>query len=81
MIKDEKCTSQYIPRETLRRVSTPQAYMYAKKYNLPGTAGADSHHHDIICSGIEVKEKFNTIFDYVELIKNNKEKRIIYADN
>ncbi len=55
--------------------------MYAKKYNLPGTAGADSHHHDIICSGIEVKEKFNTIFDYVELIKNNKEKRIIYADN
>ncbi len=58
-----------------------QAYMYAKKYNLPGTAGADSHHHDIICSGIEVKEKFNTIFDYVELIKNNKEKRIIYADN
>ncbi len=30
VIKDEKCTSQYIPRETLRRVSTPQAYMYAK---------------------------------------------------
>ncbi|MEY8426302.1 IspD/TarI family cytidylyltransferase [Lachnospiraceae bacterium 46-15] len=30
VIKDEKSTSQYIPRETLRRVSTPQAYTYEK---------------------------------------------------
>jgi 2-C-methyl-D-erythritol 4-phosphate cytidylyltransferase len=28
--KDEETTSQYIPRETLRRVSTPQAYRYDK---------------------------------------------------
>lgn len=27
---DEYTTNQYIPRETLRRVSTPQAYKYAK---------------------------------------------------
>ena len=27
---DETTTSQYIPRETLRRVSTPQAYKYGK---------------------------------------------------
>lgn len=28
--KDEQTTQQYIPRETLRRVSTPQAYTYGK---------------------------------------------------
>lgn len=28
--KDEETTTQYIPRETLRRVSTPQAYKYGK---------------------------------------------------
>lgn len=28
--KDEETTRQYIPRETLRRVSTPQAYKYGK---------------------------------------------------
>lgn len=30
VIKDEKTTQQYIPRDTLRRVSTPQAYKYGK---------------------------------------------------
>lgn len=29
-IKDELSTTEYIPRETLRRVSTPQAYQYGK---------------------------------------------------
>lgn len=29
-IYDEKSTKEYIPRETLRRVSTPQAYKYSK---------------------------------------------------
>ena len=29
-----------------------EAYMYAKKYNLPVTAGSDSHHHNIIESWI-----------------------------
>lgn len=28
VIDDENSTTQYIPRETLRRVSTPQAYLY-----------------------------------------------------
>lgn len=28
--KDEEITTQYIPRETLRRVSTPQAYRYER---------------------------------------------------
>ena len=28
-----------------------QAYMYAKKYNLPMTAGADNHHIPIVNSG------------------------------
>lgn len=30
VIKDEETTNQYIPRDTLRRVSTPQAYKYGK---------------------------------------------------
>lgn len=30
LIDDEKSTVKYIPRETLRRVSTPQAYVYEK---------------------------------------------------
>lgn len=55
-----------------------QAYIYAKKYELPMTAGADSHHHNIICSGIEVNEKFDCIYDYIDLIKKNKEKQMIY---
>lgn len=33
VIDDEKTTTKYIPRETLRRVSTPQAYKYRKLYN------------------------------------------------
>lgn len=30
VVDDEKSTTKYIPRETLRRVSTPQAYKFAK---------------------------------------------------
>ena len=30
VVDDEKSTVEYIPRETLRRVSTPQAYKYEK---------------------------------------------------
>ncbi len=33
VIKDEKSTDKYIPRETLRRVSTPQAYKLGKLYD------------------------------------------------
>lgn len=55
-----------------------RAFMYAREYDLPITGGSDSHHHDIICSGIDVPEKFNTIHDYVELIKQNKQKNIVY---
>lgn len=55
-----------------------QAYIYAKKYNLPMTAGADSHHKDIICSGIGVNKKFDSIYDYINLIKNNEEKVFLY---
>lgn len=55
-----------------------KAFMYAKQYDLPFTAGSDSHNHDIICSGISVSEKFTTINDYINLIKNNKPKNIIY---
>lgn len=30
VVDDEKTTTRYIPRDTLRRVSTPQAYVYKK---------------------------------------------------
>lgn len=33
VINDEKTTKKYIPRETLRRVSTPQAYKLGKLYS------------------------------------------------
>lgn len=55
-----------------------QAFMYAKQYDLSITAGSDSHNHDIICSGIQVAEKFETVEDYIKLIKDRKEKEIIF---
>ncbi|MDE6401103.1 MAG: 2-C-methyl-D-erythritol 4-phosphate cytidylyltransferase [Clostridiales bacterium] len=33
VIKDDKSTDKYIPRETLRRVSTPQAYMLGRLHD------------------------------------------------
>lgn len=33
LVDDELTTSKYIPRETIRRVSTPQAYMLGKLYD------------------------------------------------
>lgn len=55
-----------------------RAFIYAKEYDLPMTAGSDSHHLDIICSGVEVPEQFETIYDYISLIKQNKQKKFIY---
>lgn len=56
-----------------------QAFIYAKEYDLPITGGSDSHHRNIICSGIDVPDKFETIYDYIDLIKNNKPKSIVYV--
>lgn len=55
-----------------------EAYMYAKKYNLPVTAGSDSHHHNILCSGIECKDKWKSINDYIKIIKKQKPINLIY---
>lgn len=38
VIRDEHTTNKYIPRETLRRVSTPQAYMLGKLHSAYKTA-------------------------------------------
>lgn len=57
-----------------------RAYMYAKQYNLPITAGGDSHHHDITCSGIGVEERFESIVDYIKCIKENKPKQLLYIN-
>lgn len=55
-----------------------QAYLYAKQYGLPMTAGSDSHHHDILCSGVEVPQKFTSIQDYIQLIREDRPKNLIY---
>ena len=55
-----------------------QAYIYAKKYNLPMTAGGDSHHLPIVCSGIETDTKFQNIHDYITAIESGQEKRLLY---
>ena len=55
-----------------------RAYMYAKKYHLPMTAGADSHHEDIVCSGIMTEKKLDSINDYINLIKSGEGYRMIY---
>lgn len=56
-----------------------QAFLYAKQYELPITAGADSHHPDIIPCGIQVEKKFDSIDDYVQLIKNRGHIKLIYT--
>lgn len=56
-----------------------QAFLYAKQYELPITAGADSHHPDIIPCGIQVEKKFDSIDDYVQLIKNRGHINLIYT--
>lgn len=55
-----------------------QAFMYARKYNLPMTAGADSHNHNIIRSGINVDNKFESVNDYIDLIQDRKHFEIIF---
>ncbi len=61
-----------------REIENEQAYKFAKQYNLPITAGSDSHNHDIICSGIKVSEKLNSVEDYISLIKERKDKELIF---
>ena len=55
---DETTTSQYIPRETLRRVSTPQAY----KFDL-----LDSKYHEAFEKGIGIHGSHYTNTMMVEL--------------
>lgn len=55
-----------------------RAFQYARKYNLPMTAGSDSHHHDILLSGIECKNKWESIQDYIRIIKKQKPINLLY---
>lgn len=55
---DEKTTTQFIPRETLRRVSTPQAY----KFEL-----LDEKYHEAFEKGIGIKGSHYTNTMMVEL--------------
>lgn len=42
VMKDESCTDQYIPREKIRRVSTPQAYQFGTIYRAYQKAFANN---------------------------------------
>lgn len=55
---DEKTTTQFIPRETLRRVSTPQAYKFAL---------LDEKYHEAFENGIGIKGSHYTNTMMVEL--------------
>ncbi len=57
-----------------------RAELYAKMYDLPITAGSDSHHvHALLGSGIDAPRRIVTPLDYFEMIKN-KELKLWDAD-
>lgn len=48
-----------------------RALAYAKKHNLPMTAGSDSHHLDSLPGGgMEFYERLNSIEDFVRAVKD-----------
>lgn len=47
-----------------------QASEYAKKHNLPETAGTDAHGHELSHSGLVFEHKMESIRDYIENIKS-----------
>ena len=50
-----------------------RAALYAGMYDLPVTAGSDSHHlSDLFRSGIETEESITHPLDYLRLIRENK---------
>ncbi len=50
-----------------------RAKWYAESFDLAVTAGSDIHSADGINGvGIEVSEKFDTIFDYIDTVRNRK---------
>ena len=55
-----------------------EAFMYAKKFNLPYTSGSDGHHDVVLGGGIKCERKLDTISDYIDLIKN-REKIILLS--
>lgn len=54
------------------------AFVFAKQYDLPMTAGSDSHHLDIICSGIYTEKPIESIDDYIHMILARESFKIIY---
>ena len=58
IVDDEISTTQYIPRETLRRVQTPQAYKFGK---------LDRAYHEAFEKGIGIKGSSYTNTMMVEL--------------
>ena len=41
-----------------------RAFLYAKMFDLPVTAGSDSHREAFLPGGVEVTERFETSRDY-----------------
>ena len=49
-----------------------KAVEYAKKYNLPQTAGSDNHDINMLNGGIAVDKPFETVFDYIDTVLNRR---------
>lgn len=50
-----------------------RAAIYARMYDLPGTAGSDSHHSaDLLGSGVETEELIEEPLDYLRLMREGK---------
>ena len=59
-----------------------RAKWYAAQYGLPVTAGSDNHHLSAAkLSGIITQRPLETVFDYIEAVKNSEVQLIVPPDN
>ena len=54
-----------------------EAFKYAKGYNLPMTSGSDGHGHTVLGGGVRTNERLCSIEDYINLIKEKKEYKLM----
>ena len=59
-----------------------RAKWYAAQYGLPVTAGSDNHHLSAAkLSGVITQRPLETVFDYIEAVKNSEVQLIVPPDN
>ena len=63
-------------------IMNERAKWYAESFDLPQTAGSDSHNADALAGGgIAVEKPFETVFDYIDAVKNRKLAKLYYREN